>query len=74
MVTVSAPAGLPPDIQEKLDAAIKASLADPEFTQALASAGSKVRILQGDALTQFITTADLQHGQTMAKAGLRENQ
>jgi len=73
-VTVSAPAGLPPDIKEKLDTAIKASLTDVEFAQALASAGSNVHLLQGDALTQFITTADLQHGQTMAKAGLRANQ
>ena len=73
-VTVSAPAHLPTTIKEKLDAAIKASLTDAEFTQALAAAGSNVRMLQGDALVQFITTADLQHGETMAKAGLKAKQ
>ena len=71
-VSVCAPKGLEPLVKQKLEAAIKAAMDDPEFINALTSAGSNIRPMQGDALMEFLKMQDDKNSQAMEMAGLKQ--
>ncbi|MCB0686877.1 MAG: tripartite tricarboxylate transporter substrate binding protein [Saprospiraceae bacterium] len=71
-VSVCAPKDLPEDIKTKLETAIKAAMEDPEFVNALTSAGSQIRSMQGQALLDFMQQQDQKNSQAMEMAGLKQ--
>ncbi|MBK8503316.1 MAG: tripartite tricarboxylate transporter substrate binding protein [Saprospiraceae bacterium] len=70
-VSVCAPKGLDPLVKQKLETAIKAAMEDPEFINALTSAGSNIRPMQGDALMEFLQNQNVKNSQAMEMAGLK---
>jgi tripartite-type tricarboxylate transporter receptor subunit TctC len=72
-VSVCAPKGLEPVVKQKLETAIKAAMEDPEFINALTSAGSNIRPMQGTALMEFLHIQNDKNSQAMEMAGLKQN-
>lgn len=71
-VSVCAPKGLPDEVRQKLEQAIKAAMEDQEFVSALTTAGSTISLLQGPALVDFIREQHDKNGKAMEMAGLKQ--
>jgi len=71
-VSVCAPQGIPEAAKVKLESAIKAAMEDPEFVNALTSAGSNIRSIQGQSLVDFIAQQDEKNTSAMESAGLKQ--
>jgi len=53
-IGISAPAGLPPAITQRLNAAVQESLDDPAFVKRLADLGISVRKMSSAEFTRFV--------------------
>lgn len=71
-VSVCAPKNLPDQVKMKLQTAVKAAMEDQEFINALTSAGSNIRSIQGQALQDFLQQQDDKNSQAMELAGLKQ--
>jgi tripartite-type tricarboxylate transporter receptor subunit TctC len=71
-VSVCAPKGLPENIKQKLEAAIKATMMDQEFISALSASGSNIRSMQGQELLDFIKSQHEKNEEAMGIAGLKQ--
>lgn len=66
-VTISAPAGLAPEIKAKLDSAIQVAVRDTMYTNALKSAGANLQFLAGQELDRFMEQQDKLNGELMGE-------
>ncbi len=71
-VAVCAPKGLDDVVKGKLEKAIKAAMDDKEFIDALTTAGSNIRQMQGQELLDFLKTQDARNTNSMEIAGLKQ--
>ncbi|MCB0668604.1 MAG: tripartite tricarboxylate transporter substrate binding protein [Saprospiraceae bacterium] len=72
-VSVCAPKDLPEEVRDRLEFAIKTTMEDPEFVDALTTAGSNIHYLPGKALEDFMQQQDEKNSQAMEMAGLKQN-
>jgi tripartite-type tricarboxylate transporter receptor subunit TctC len=69
---VFAPAGLPPDVAEKLRASIRQSVQDPEFKTAMANVNTPINFLEGAEFDRFVETDTKRLAAVVQKMGKTE--
>jgi tripartite-type tricarboxylate transporter receptor subunit TctC len=69
---VFAPAGLPPDVRERITAAVRQSAQDPEFVKALANVNTPVNYKEGRDFDQFLETDTKRLAEVVRKMGKTE--
>jgi tripartite-type tricarboxylate transporter receptor subunit TctC len=69
---VFAPAGLPPDVRERITAAVRQSAQDPEFVKALANVNTPVNFKEGRDFDQFLDTDTRRLAEVVRKMGKTE--
>jgi tripartite-type tricarboxylate transporter receptor subunit TctC len=69
---VFAPAGLPPDVRERITAAVRQSAQDPEFVKALANVNTPVNYKEGREFDQFLETDTKRLAEVVRKMGKTE--
>ena len=69
---VFAPAGLPPDVRERLTAAVRQSAQDPEFVKALANVNTPVNYKEGKDFDVFLDTDTRRLAAVVQKMGKTE--
>jgi tripartite-type tricarboxylate transporter receptor subunit TctC len=67
-----APAGLPPDVRERITAAVRQSAQDPEFVKALANVNTPVNYKEGRDFDQFLETDTKRLAEVVRKMGKTE--
>lgn len=63
--SVSAPAGLAPEVQAKLDSAIQVAVRDTMYLNSLKSAGANLQFMAGDDFKAFLERQDRVNGELM---------
>jgi tripartite-type tricarboxylate transporter receptor subunit TctC len=69
---VFAPAGLPPDVRERLTAAVRQSAQDPEFVKALANVNTPVNYKEGKEFDAFLETDTKRLAEVVRRMGKTE--
>jgi tripartite-type tricarboxylate transporter receptor subunit TctC len=69
---VFAPAGLPPEVRERLTAAVRQSAQDPEFVKALANVNTPVNYKEGKDFDVFLDTDTRRLAAVVQKMGKTE--
>jgi tripartite-type tricarboxylate transporter receptor subunit TctC len=69
---VFAPAGLPPDVRERITAAVRQSAQDPEFVKALANVNTPVNFKEGKEFDTFLDTDTKRLAEVVRKMGKTE--
>lgn len=69
---VFAPAGLAPDVRERITAAVRQSAQDPEFVKALANVNTPVSFKEGKDFDQFLETDTKRLAEVVRKMGKTE--
>jgi tripartite-type tricarboxylate transporter receptor subunit TctC len=69
---VFAPAGLPADVRERLTAAVRASVQDPEFQKAMANVNTPINYQEGKQFDQFLDTDTKRLAAVVQKMGKTE--
>jgi tripartite-type tricarboxylate transporter receptor subunit TctC len=69
---VFAPAGLPPDVRERLTAAVRQSAQDPEFVKSLANVNTPVNYKEGKEFDVFLDTDTKRLAEVVRKMGKTE--
>jgi tripartite-type tricarboxylate transporter receptor subunit TctC len=69
---VFAPAGLPPEVRERLTAAVRQSAQDPEFVKSLANVNTPVNYKEGKEFDVFLDTDTKRLAEVVRKMGKTE--
>jgi tripartite-type tricarboxylate transporter receptor subunit TctC len=69
---VFAPAGLAPDVRERITAAVRASMQDPEFQKAMANVNTPINFKEGKEFDAFVDTDTKRLAAVVQKMGKTE--
>ncbi|HET9043697.1 MAG TPA: tripartite tricarboxylate transporter substrate binding protein [Burkholderiales bacterium] len=69
---VFAPAGLPADVRERITAAVRASVQDPEFQKAMANVNTPINYKEGKDFDAFVDTDTKRLAEVVRKMGKTE--
>ncbi|MDH3648856.1 MAG: tripartite tricarboxylate transporter substrate binding protein [Saprospiraceae bacterium] len=69
-VSICAPKGLPAEVHQKLEEAVRVAANDTSFIEALENAGSTRQVLFGAPLKEFMAMQDEVNGRLMSDAGI----